>query len=40
LVLQPRGGRRRRDPVVSIDKRRFEFLGYSAEITPHGPIVL
>ena len=27
-------------PVVSTDERRFEFLGYSAEITPHGPIVL
>ncbi len=26
--------------VGSIDARRFEFLGRSAEITPHGPIVL
>lgn len=24
----------------SIDARRFEFLGYSAEITPRGPIVV
>lgn len=27
-------------PVTSVDNRRFEFLGRSAEITPHGPIVL
>ncbi len=27
-------------PAASIDTRRFEFLGYSAEVTPHGPIVL
>lgn len=27
-------------PVATIDARRFEFLGYSAEVTPHGPIVL
>ena len=27
-------------PVTSVDHRRFEFLGCSAEITPHGPIVL
>ncbi len=27
-------------PVATIDRRRFEFLGYSAEITPQGPIVL
>lgn len=27
-------------PVGSIDARRFEFLGYSAEIMPQGPIVL
>lgn len=27
-------------PVTSVDHRRFEFLGCSAKITPHGPIVL
>ena len=27
-------------PVQALDQRRFEFLGYSAEITSHGPIVL
>lgn len=27
-------------PVASIDARRFEFLGHSAEITTRGPIVL
>lgn len=27
-------------PVRSMDRRRFEFLGRTAEVTPHGPIVL
>lgn len=27
-------------PVTRVDHRRFEFLGYAAEIMPHGPIVL
>ena len=27
-------------PVMSVDHRRFEFLGRSAKITPSGPIVL
>lgn len=27
-------------PAASIDRRRFEFLGYSADITSNGPIVL
>ncbi len=27
-------------PVANLDYRRFEFLGCSAEVTPHGPIVL